>query len=76
MNMKFHYDRCYTPMFLALSDWALLWMHRGYNIPSATNRKLDQQYASPFKVLERIGRLAYQLKILDHWKIHDVFTIA
>ena len=41
MNMKFHYDRRYTPMFLAPSDWALLRLHRGYNIPSATNRKLD-----------------------------------
>ena len=76
MNMKFHYDRRHTPMFLAPGDWALLRLHRGYNIPSATNRKLDQQYAGPFKVLERIGRLAYRLKIPDHWKIHNVFTIA
>ena len=51
-------------------------MHRRYNIPSATNRKLDQQYASPFKVLEKVGRLAYWLKILDYWKIYNVFSIA
>ena len=63
-------------MFLAPGDWALLRLHRGYNILSATNRKLDQQYAGPFEVLERIGRLAYRLKISDHWKILDVFTIA
>ena len=76
MNMKFHYDRRYTAMFLATSDWALLRLHRRYNIPSATNRKLDQQYAGPFKVLEKVGRLAYRLKIPDHWKIHNVFSIA
>ena len=76
INMKFHYDRRYTAMFLATGDWALLRLHRGYNIPSATNRKLDQQYAGPFKVLEKVGRLAYRLKIPDHWKIHNVFSIA
>jgi hypothetical protein len=76
MNMKFHYDRRHTAMFLAPGDWALLRLHRGYNIPSATNRKLDQQYAGPFKVLEKIGRLAYRLQIPDHWRIHDVFSIA
>lgn len=63
-------------MFLAPGDWALLRLHRGYNIPSATNHKLDQQYAGPFKVLERIGRLAYRLQVPDHWKIHNVFSIA
>jgi hypothetical protein len=76
MNMKFHYDRRHTAMFLAPSDWALLRLHYGYNILSATNRKLDQQYAGPFKVLEKISRLAYRLQIPDHWKIHDVFSVA
>ena len=41
MNMKFHYDRKHTAMFLALGDWALLRLHRGYSIPSTHNRKLD-----------------------------------
>ena len=76
MNMKFYYDHRHTAMFFAPSDWALLCLHHGYNIPSATNRKLDQQYAGPFKVIEKISRLAYRLQIPDHWKIHDVFSIA
>ena len=76
MNMKFYYNHRHTPMFLAPRDWALLRLHYGYNILSTTNRKLDQQYAGPFEVLEQIGRLAYRLKIPDHWKIHDVFSIA
>jgi transposase InsO family protein len=76
MNMKFHYDRKHTAMFLASGDWALLRLHRGYSIPSVHNRKLDQQYAGPFKVLEKVGRLAYKLKIPDHWRIHNVFSIA
>jgi hypothetical protein len=59
MNMKFYYNYRHIAMFFALSDWALLRLHCGYNIPSATNHKLDQQYARPFKVIEKIGRLAY-----------------
>ena len=76
MNMKFYYNYRHTLMFLTLGDWALLCLLYRYNILSTTNHKLDQQYASPFEVLERIGRLAYRLKILDHWKIHNVFSIA
>ena len=66
MNMKFYYNHCHIPMFLTPRDWALLRLHYRYNILSTTNHKLDQQYASLFEVLERIGRLAYRLKILDH----------
>ena len=76
MNMKFHYNHSYIAMFLTPSKQALLHLHYRYNIPSATNHKLDQQYARPFKVIEKVGRLAYQLQIPDHWKIHNVFSIA
>ncbi len=30
----------------------------------------------PFRVLERIGRLAYRLEVPDDWVLHPVFTIA
>jgi hypothetical protein len=76
MNMKFHYDRRHTAMFLAPGDWSLLRLHHGYNIPAKVNPKLGQQYAGPFKVLEKVGRLAYRLQIPDHWKVHDVFSVA
>jgi len=76
MNMKYYYDRRHTAMFLAPGDYALLRLHKGYDLPSELNSKLSQQYAGPFKVLEKVGRLAYRLQLPDHWQIHDVFTIA
>ena len=76
MNMKYYYDRRHTAMFLAPGDWALLRLHHGYNIPIKFNYKLDQQYTGPFKVLEKVGRLSYRLQLPEHWRIHDVFTIA
>ena len=33
-------------------------------------------HAGPFKVTERVGRLAYKLDIPQHWRVHNVFSIA
>ena len=78
INNKFHYDRAHHPQYLRAGDWALLRLHRGYDIPAnrRTGRKVGQQFVGPFQVLERIGRLAYRLAIPNNWKIHPVFTVA
>ena len=78
LNQKFHYDRSHTPMFLKVGEWALIKLHKGYNIPSTAHitKKLSQQYVGPFQVLQKVGRLAYRLAIPDRWPIHPVFTIA
>lgn len=76
MAAKRQYDSKHKPMFFDVGDWALLRLHKGYNIPSAKSKKLSQQYVGPFQILERIGRLAYRLDIPDHWRVHNVFSIA
>lgn len=65
MNSKFHYDRRHQPQFFRQGDFALLRLHRGYDIPATalTGRKYGLQFVGPFKVLERVGRLAYHLDI-------------
>ena len=78
MNAKYQYDRAHYPQFLRAGDWALLRLYRRYDIPAnkLTGRKYGQQAVGPFRVLERIGRLAYRLDIPEDWKIYDVFTIT
>ena len=76
VTTKHHYDRSHQPLFLKVGDYALLRLHRGYSVPSITNRKLGQQYVGPFQVVERVGRLAYRLDIPTNWRVHPVFTIA
>ena len=78
MNAKYHYDRKHTPISLKEGDFAFLRLHHGYNIPANTTitRKLGQQYAGPFKVLRKVGRLAYKLDVPEHWRVHPVFSIA
>lgn len=46
------------------------------DIPSAKSKKLSQQYVGPFRVVERIGRLAYRLDVPSLWRVHNVFSIA
>lgn len=54
-------------MFFKVGDFVLLRLHRGFNVPGIVgNTKLAQQYAGPFKALEKIGRLAYRLDPPPH----------
>ena len=80
MNFKFHYDRKHQPMFMKVGDYALIRLHKGYSIPAiqagSLSTKLARQYVGPFRVLAKVGRLAYRLDIPAHWQIHPVFTIA
>ena len=78
INAKIAYDRKHRPISMKEGDYALLRLHKGYNIPSTKvlGRKLSQQYAGPFKVLAKVGNLAYRLKLPEHWQIHPVFSIA
>lgn len=78
MNAKFHYDRKHQPLNMRVGDEALIRLHRGYDIPSTAvlGPKLSQQYTGPFKVTERVGRLAYRLDLPSHWRIHPVLSVA
>jgi len=76
MDVKYHYDRKHQPLAMRVGDYALLRLHRGYSIPAITNKKLGQQYVGPFRIIDRIGQLAYKLDIPPHWRVHPVFTVA
>jgi hypothetical protein len=76
MAMKKFYDTHHKPKSFAVGDKVLLRLHKGYNIPTVTNPKLAPQYVGPFKVLERVGRLAYRLELPGHWQVHPVISIA
>ncbi|KAI0998999.1 hypothetical protein K3495_g9197 [Podosphaera aphanis] len=78
MSMKKYYDDRHMPMFFNTGDFVMLRLHKGYTIPSAKliTKKLQQQFVGPFRITERIGKLAYRLDIPKNWKIHPVVTIA
>lgn len=53
-------------------------LHRGYSIPASVDvtKKLTQQYIGPFQIVEKVGRLAYRLKISSNRRIYLVFSMA
>lgn len=73
---KHRYDQTHRPLEFAVGDRVFLRLHRGYSLPGKPPRKWSQQRAGPFEVIEKIGPLAYRLKLPTRWKIHDVISIS
>jgi hypothetical protein len=41
------------------------------------SRKLGHQWLGPYEILQRIGKQAYQLRLLPRYKaVHDVFHVS
>ena len=76
LKMKEIYDSRHLPKFFNVGDLVHLRLHRGYNVPGVKSKKLGPQMIGPFKILQRIGRLAYKLELPGHMRIHDVVSIA
>ena len=76
MRSKFYYDQSHLPLRLEVGQYALLRLYKGYYIPSVTSRKLGAQRVGPFKVLEKVGNLAYRLELPPHWKVHPVILVT
>ena len=51
-------------------------LYRSYFIFSIIKKKVSQQFVNFFRIVERIKRLAYRLKLLLIIKIHFVISIA
>lgn len=65
LNGKTYYDRKHQGLSMKASDFALFRLHKEYQIPSSARlgRKLSQQYVGLFKVLIKVGNLAYHLDL-------------
>ncbi len=74
MNMKIRYDLIRKSLDLKVDDLVFLKLHKGYTQPDLINRKFSKQRLGPVKILEKIGKLAYRLKIPSSWKIHPVVS--
>ncbi|SLM33922.1 Ribonuclease H-like domain [Lasallia pustulata] len=73
---KLQYDKHHRRLSIEVGDEVFIKLHKGYTLPSVTNRKLSNQRAGPLKIVEKIGLLAYRLNIPVNWKIHPVISVA
>ena len=76
--MKARYDSRHQPLTFdpKAGDEAYLRLHQGYSIPGLANRKLSQQRVGPFKVLAKVGQLAYRLELPPVMRINPVISVA
>jgi hypothetical protein len=68
MIMKQNYDRKHHSIHLKIDDYALLRLHKDYFIFSFNilSKKLSQQYANFFRIIEKIDNLVYRLNFSNH----------
>ena len=76
LKMKEYYDSRYQAIFFQIGDLVNLRLYRGYQVSAITSKKIESQLIEPFKVLKRIGRLAYKLELLLNIRIHDVVFVT
>lgn len=79
-KMSIYYDKKHKPISFQVGDMVYVRlagsMEPRYHLPIDISRKLSQQRVGPFKVLERVGNLAYRILLPTTWKIHDVLSVA
>ena len=73
---KLRYNKSHKKLEFNIGDRAYLRLHRGYTLPNMSNKKLSNQRVGPFEVTQRVGKLAYRLKLPPIMKIHPVVLVA
>jgi hypothetical protein len=76
VSAKTYYDKKHQPLQLQPGTDVFLRLHKGYTIPGEPNRKLSIQRTGPFRIIRKVGRLAYELDLPPTMKIHPVVSVA
>ncbi|GKV02869.1 hypothetical protein SLEP1_g15252 [Rubroshorea leprosula] len=87
--LKFHLTRAQHRMVqqadkhrqerqFAIGDWVYLKLqpYRQESVQSRPSHKLAAKYFGPFQVIDKVGKVAYKLALLDSSQIHPVIHVS
>ncbi|GAU12466.1 hypothetical protein TSUD_229990, partial [Trifolium subterraneum] len=77
-RMKRQADKKRTERSFVIGEWVFVKLraHRQKSIVTRINAKLAARYYGPYPILERIGAVAYKLKLPPGSKVHPVFHVS
>ncbi|GJX28484.1 retrotransposable element Tf2 [Tanacetum coccineum] len=77
-RMKSHADKGRTDRKFDCGDWVFLKLqpHRQVSLRQGKQNKFLPKFFGPFKVIQRIGEVAYKLDLPSNSHIHNVFHVS
>ncbi|KAG6472106.1 hypothetical protein ZIOFF_069562 [Zingiber officinale] len=77
-RMKLQYDSSHQEVRFEIGDMVLLKLqpYRQVSLASKNHSKLSPRFYWPFKIIDRVGNVAYKLQLPDHAKLHPVFHVS
>jgi hypothetical protein len=71
-----HYNRKHKDVEFEKGSMVFLRLGSGYKMKGVPKQKIAMQRVGPFRIIDKIGRLAYKLEFPPTWRIHPVISVA